>query len=171
MDFAIRRLGPEDAEAYRAFRLFMLDDAPEAYGDSVEEAEARPLQVWKSDLSGDRVFFGGYSDNRLVAAANFLQESAKKASHRGWLLGVYVTPEARGSGLSSALIDAVLDYARNKVLQVHLGVGSYNNPAIRIYERAGFRITGTTPRSLLVGDRYIDEHEMVCFFDKEHDNE
>ena len=90
MDFAIRRLGPEDAEAYRAFRLFMLEDAPEAFGDSVEEAEARPLQVWTDDLSGDR---------------------------------------------------------------------------------AGFRITGTTPRSLLVGDRYIDEHEMVCFFDKEHDNE
>ena len=171
MDFAIRRLGPEDAEAYRAFRLFMLEDAPEAFGDSVAEAEARPVQVWTDDLSGDRAFFGGFSGDRLVATANFRREDARKASHRGWLLGVYVAPEARGSGLSSALIDTVLDYARNKVLQVHLGVGSYNKPAIRLYERAGFRITGTTPRSLLVGDRYIDEHEMVCFFDKEHDNE
>jgi len=169
MDFAIRRLGPEDAETYRAFRLFMLEDAPKAFGDSVAEAKARPLEIWKTDLSGDRAFFGGFSGDRLVAAANFLKESAKKASHRGWLLGVYVAPEARGSGLSRALINTVLDHARTKVLQVHLGVGSYNTPAIRLYESAGFHITGTTPRSLNIGGNYIDEHEMVCFFDKERD--
>ena len=120
-----------DAETYRAFRLFMLDDTPEAFGDSVEEAEDRPMEVWKTDLSGDRAFFGGFLGDKLVAAANFLKESAKTASHRGWLLGVYVAPEARGSGLSQALIDTVLDHARTQVLQVHLGVGSYNTPAIK----------------------------------------
>ena len=169
MVFSIRRLGPEDAKAYRSFRLFMLEDAPEAFGDSVPEAEARPMDVWTSDLSGDRAFFGGFSGDRLVASANFMREGAKKASHRGWLLGVYVAPEARGSGLGRALIDTVLDHARTEVIQMHLGVGSYNLPAIRLYERAGFRITGTTPRSLNIGGKYIDEHEMVCFFDKEQD--
>ena len=171
MDFSIRRLGPEDAETYRAFRLFMLDDAPNAFGVSVEEAEVRPLDDWKTDLSGAQAFFGGFSGDKLVAAANFLQETARKASHRGWLLGVYVAPEARGSGLSHALINTVLDHARTKVLQVHLGVGSYNTPAIKLYESAGFRITGTRPRSLKIGGNYIDEHEMVCFFDKDHDHE
>ena len=171
MSFSIRRLGPEDADAYRAFRLFMLEDAPKAFGDSVEEASSRPMAVWTADLSGTRAFFGGFAGGKLVAAANFLRESAAKASHRGWLLGVYVAPEARGSGLAGALIGSVLDHARAEVLQVHLGVGSYNTPAIRLYERAGFRITGTTPRSLLVGGEYIDEHEMVCFFDKDENNE
>lgn len=171
MEFTIRRLGPEDAEIYRAFRLFMLEDAPEAFGDSVEEANGRPMQVWRSDLSGTRAFFGGFADGKLVAAANFLRENARKASHRGWLLGVFVSPEARGSGLAPKLIDTVLDHARAEVIQVHLGVGSYNAPAIRLYERAGFRITGTTPRSLNIGGNYIDEHEMVCFFDKDQDHE
>ena len=167
MEFTIRRLGPEDAEAYRALRFEMLEQAPDAYGDSIEEAAARPDTHWTDELSTERAFFGGFVGGKLVASANFLQESAKKAGHRGWVLGVYVAPEARGNGLGQALIAKILDHARQRVIQVHLGVGSHNIKALKLYERLGFRVTGTTPRSLEIGGNYIDEHEMVCFFDKD----
>jgi len=171
MDYTIRRLGPEDANAYRALRLEALERAPMAFGDSVEEAKERPFQIWHDDLSGERAYFGGFDGDRLVAMANFLQETARKVRHRGSLLGVYVAPEARGSGLAAALVETILDYARGRVKQVHLGVGAYNHGARKIYKKAGFELIGTTPRSLLVGGQYIDEHEMVCFLDKDDNNE
>ncbi len=171
MDFIIRRLEPEDAPNYRDLRLEALERAPEAFGDSLEEAAERSDSFWRKALSGERAFFGAFIGDRLVATANFLQETAIKLSHRGLLLGVYVTPDARGKGLASALTDTVLDHARTRVEQVHLHVGTANHGARKIYEKAGLQLCGTTPRSLLVGGQYIDEHEMVCFFDKDQDNE
>ncbi len=171
MTLPIRRLGPEDAAAYRAFRLEMLEDSPEAFSDSLEEAVARSDDSWRSALSGERAFFGGFAGKALVGSVDFLRETAQKSRHRGWLLGMYVAPGARGKGLGSALVETVLAHARVRVLQVHLGVGTGNEAAKRLYRRAGFEYCGTTPRSLFVGGSFIDEHQMVCFLDKDGTNE
>ncbi len=168
MNFAIRRLGPEDAGIYRAFRLAMLENAPEAFGDSVEEASARSDESLRAALSGDRIYFGAFDGEALVGSVAFEPEKPAKTCHIGWLVGLYVAPEARGTGLSWALVNTVLAYARGRVLQVHLGVGTNNIPAKRLYQRAGFSICGTRPRSLFVGGNFIDEHEMVCFLDKDN---
>ena len=75
-------------------------------------------------------------------------------------------PALRGTGCALELIETAVDQARDEVLQLHLGVGAHNKPAIRLYEKAGFSIYGTEPRSLNVNGRYVDEHLMVRFLDK-----
>lgn len=168
MDLTVRRLTGEDAPAYRALRLEALADTPVAFGESGAEAESRPDADWGALLSGERAFFGVFEGFELVACANFSPEPGEKAKHRGWLYGVYVSPRARGKGASNLLIGAVLDHARKEgVLQVHLGVWTDNHPALRLYERFGFSTYGTLPRALFVDGRFIDEHQMVCFLDKE----
>ncbi len=83
-------------------------------------------------------------------------------------MGGYVRPEARGRGASDLLIGAALAHARSAgVLQVHLGVGVENIPAQQLYGRFGFTTYGTQPRALLVDGKFIDEHHMMCFLDKE----
>ena len=78
---------------------------------------------------------------------------------------MYVREQYRKTGTSNGLVAAVLDYARLKVLQVHCTVATTNTPAVRLYERSGFTIYGTEPRSLKVGQIFYDEYLMVRRFD------
>ena len=66
-----------------------------------------------------------------------------------------------------ALMEAAVEHARTEVIQVHLMVGAHNAPAIRLYQKAGFTTYGTDPRCLYVNGRYIDEHMMVRFLDRD----
>lgn len=165
MTYSIRRLSRADVDAYRAIRLEALTNHPEAFASTAAEfAERSPEE--HALLLEHLVFFGAVTpDNQLVGIMAF-DHGIKREAHRGWLIQVYVQPQMRGTGCAMALLEAILDEARNDVLQVHLGVASHNEPAIRLYQKAGFAIYGTDPRFQLVNGRFVDEHMMVRFFDK-----
>ena len=58
---------------------------------------------------------------------------------------VFLLPEARGNGTGRALLDAVLAAARARRLdRVTLTTRLRYDRAIRMYERAGFRLVGST---------------------------
>lgn len=163
----IRRLGRDDAALYRQIRLDMLADVPEAFTASYAEAEKYPMDHWQKSLSSDRAYFGAFVENELVGSVNYLRETALQTKHRGWLLGMYVRPQFRGGTYARDLISHLLDHAKQEVIQVHLGVGATNARAVRLYQKLGFEIYGTEPRSLCIDKKYIDEHFMVLKFDKE----
>jgi len=171
MSWKIRRLTAEDSDPYRDIRLEMLANCPDAFGDSHDANITKTKTDWQTMLIGSRAFFGAFVEGELVGTVNFLQETATKMVHRGLLLGMYVKQEMRGTGCARALVETVLVHAKGKVLQVHLGVGAHNMPAIRLYEKAGFEHYGTDPRALRVEDRFLDEHLMVKFLDRKTSNE
>ena len=74
---------------------------------------------------------------------------------------MYVREAARGTGLSAAMFDAVIDHATGLVEQLQLTVNADNARAIKFYERHGFRTVGRIPRALLVDGRYYDELSIV----------
>lgn len=166
MSFSIRRLGAGDVAAYRAIRLQSLEQHPEAFLSSAEEFAERSDEDVRRMLEGLTVFGAFMPDGSLGGINAFLQNEGLKDRHRGWMLQVYVRPEHRGTGLSRALCEHLIEHARGKVMQVHLGVWSENEPAIRLYQNLGFAIYGTEPRYLYVNGRYLDEHLMVRFLDK-----
>jgi ribosomal protein S18 acetylase RimI-like enzyme len=45
--------------------------------------------------------------------------------------------------------------------QIELEVGSNNTRAYKLYESLGFKTCGQQPRTLKVGNNFIDEHLMV----------
>jgi ribosomal protein S18 acetylase RimI-like enzyme len=56
---------------------------------------------------------------------------------------MYVAAESRGHGIGRALLDGILNEARADDAQhAWLETQTNNVPAIRAYERMGFRITG-----------------------------
>ena len=56
---------------------------------------------------------------------------------------MWVAPEARRQGLGSALVDAVVDWARSRGwTRVLLDVGETNTAAAALYARKGFRPNG-----------------------------
>jgi RimJ/RimL family protein N-acetyltransferase len=165
VSFSVRRLVPDDAAAYRAVRFEALQNHPEAYGSSAESF-AETTEAELAQVLGRMAFFGAFAGAELGGIVAFGQTAGERERHRGWLYQVYVAPRLRGTGAALALIEAAVDHARGSVLQLHLGVGAQNLPALRLYQKAGFSIYGTEPRALYVNGRYVDEHLMVRFLDE-----
>jgi GNAT superfamily N-acetyltransferase len=61
--------------------------------------------------------------------------------HRLWLRRIQLLPDCQGKGIGTAILRAILAQGRAARLPVFLRVRR-DNPAVRLYERLGFRITG-----------------------------
>jgi RimJ/RimL family protein N-acetyltransferase len=166
VSYSIRQLTGDDVEAYRELRLESLQQHPEAIAATYESAAARPASQWVETLTPLPRSGAFPEGGRPVGRVAFDQSGGDKDRHRGWLLQMYVRPEMRGTGCAQALVETLLDHARGKVLQVHLGVWAENRPAIRLYEKTGFVTYGNDPRAFYVNGRFIDDHLMVRFLDK-----
>ena len=82
--------------------------------------------------------------------------------HKALLWGMYVRATHRGSGVSDAIMQVLVERARMHVESMILTVVSGNGPAIRFYERWGFRTYGVEPASLKLADgSYLDETLMI----------
>ncbi|WP_119272955.1 GNAT family N-acetyltransferase [Taklimakanibacter deserti] len=159
--FRLRRLGASDAEAFRDVRLEGLRHHPEAFGSSWEEESERPLAWFEERLERNVVLAGCADDCKIRGIAALGVQDALKIRHKGFLWGMYVRPEARGSGLAAALVERLLSEARGTVEEVRLAVVTSNEAAIRLYTRHGFKQYGVERRALKIDHRYYDELLMA----------
>lgn len=56
-----------------------------------------------------------------------------------------ITPEMRGRGIGTAIMQAIVEEARRDCRQIRLKVASGNAAALRLYLRLGFEPVGTIP--------------------------
>ena len=157
----VRRLETSDVEDYRELRLEGLKGHPEAFASSWEHEADKPFSWWAERLEANTVFGGWVNSSRPVGVAGFRVRDAVKLQHKGVLWGMYVRPEARGTGLAAALVQQVLEHARTLVEEVCLTVVTSNVAARRLYCAAGFKEYGLERRALRVGSEYYDEVLMV----------
>lgn len=159
-----RRLTSADAAEYRAIRLRMLKDHPEAFLTSHAEGKRDSVAVYGRRLAASPVL-GAFVDGRLAATVGYFRETAHKARHKVTIWGVYVAPEHRGLRLGRLLILEALRRLRSTrgVEQVRLDVGTRNRPARALYRSVGFRPFGIERRAMKVGGKAIDEELMVLF--------
>lgn len=142
----VRRLAPQEWQAYRAIRLRALADAPDAFCATLAEAQAWPLEEWLARL--ERAEASGI-DCPLVAEQEgafvgllWAKVDANDAA-RVNLFQMWVAPECRGRGVASRLLDEALAWARSRGARVvHLGVNRANANVVRLYQRAGFEPIG-----------------------------
>jgi RimJ/RimL family protein N-acetyltransferase len=159
-DAVVRRLTPADAAAFRDIRLAGLAADPRAFSADWGEEAQRELAWFAERLGMSEVFGVDDGAGGLCAITGLAIPANPKQRHKGHVWGVYVRPEARGRGLAAALLAAVIAAARGRVESLHLGVGTYNLAAIRVYGAAGFVGTAHEARALRVGDAFIDEITM-----------
>ena len=154
----IERLTPDDWERYRALRLRGLEEAPDAfwmtYDEEVEFAEER----WRERLSSAATFVVSQerSDVGVVTGARY-----KGRDGCAGLFGMWVAPEARGTGASIRLVGEVITWARAEGYErLFLDVADENVAAIKLYERVGFLPTGRTAH-MPAPREHILEHERA----------
>lgn len=161
----IRKLSSEDAETYWDLRLEALQQNPEAFATTYEDALSRvnPLKRVASNLSAeDSATLGAFIDNVLVGVMTIAEEGATKLRHRANLLAVYVTPRVRGKRVGTALLEEVIEYSKqlSHVEKINLTVVSTNEAAIKLYETVGFVSFGHEYRAMKMNDTYVDEIYM-----------
>jgi ribosomal protein S18 acetylase RimI-like enzyme len=144
----IRRIRPDEAAAYRAFRLRALADAPDAFGQDLAEAEVMPWSLWqertvRSAAGVDNVLLvatDATTDEWRAMTVCFFEEDQPEIAH---VVAVWVAPEARRRGLARTLLDGVLDWARNRGARTaQLWVNESNQGALALYLGAGFTPSG-----------------------------
>lgn len=152
------RLLPDDLERLRDIRLRSLRDAPDAFASSYEETEARPLESWRQQLVNLATFIA-VIDGEDVGIVRGGPVGAGRVE--ATLLSMWVAPEFRGTGIGDALVDAVIAWARAEgYSRVLLEVAAGNTPAIRLYNRKGFVLTGRSGALPPPRER-VCEHEMA----------
>lgn len=142
----IRTLAPHEWPAYRALRLRSLAEAPDAFGSSLAEEEARSPDAWHARLAAAAV---SGKDLPLVAECNgapaglvWAKVDANDASVVN-IFQMWVAPEARGRGVAAALLRKAVGWAKSRRAgAVHLGVTCGNSSAVRLYQREGFENVG-----------------------------
>jgi ribosomal protein S18 acetylase RimI-like enzyme len=142
----------------------MLRLHPTSFGSSYEEEAAWPPQRFRAWLD-EQATFAAEADGEAVGLIALRPFATAKFRHKGVLWCMYVRPAARGRGLATALIEAVLAEARVRGLEQVLLTVSAGNPAEHLYARLGFEVFGREPRALKHAGRYLDEVQMVRFLD------
>ena len=158
----VRRLEPHEGALFRQIRLEALTRSPEGFASTADEEGAKSPAYFSGRLVEGGAVFAAFDGTTCVGMAGFGQEAGWQKAHKATLWGMYVAPEARGTGAAEALIGAVMDHGRaNGVELLQLTVKSVNQRAWRVYERLGFERWGLEPRSLRSPDgEYFDDVHM-----------
>ncbi len=161
-----RVLNPEDAAAYWSVRLEALEREQEAFGKDPEEFRMLSVEDMAQrlrDMGRDSFCMGAFDGDALVGIATFIRETRVKERHKAHVYGVYVKAGYRGRAVGRGLVQIVLDRARSQegLDQVLLAVATTNRAAFELYRSLGFETWGTEPHALRIGDKFVDEHQMV----------
>ncbi|MGE5829495.1 MAG: GNAT family N-acetyltransferase [Micromonosporaceae bacterium] len=157
MEYEVRRIRADEWKSLRRLRLEALKDSPMAFVDQYEEALTRPDRTWqdrteRSASSPNSATFVAVRRGEFVGmAACFVEERQELEDARAdapvsaHVVGVYVTPAHRGTGVADALMTAVLDFAQRDLQadRIRLFVTELNERAEAFYRRIGFVRTGT----------------------------
>ncbi|MDQ1018158.1 GNAT family N-acetyltransferase [Streptomyces afghaniensis] len=176
MSYVIRSVRADEWPAAKELRLAALRDpvAHLAFLETYEEAEARPDSFWQERTAGgaegadktQQIIAEG-PDGRWVGTLTVLVEEPGTTDWAGFpverkqghIVGVFVRPEERGSGLTEVLFDAALEWAWGRGLErVRLIVHEENGRAQRFYRRVGFEPSGLV---VPLGDSEERELEFV----------
>lgn len=142
IDVEVRVVREAEWSALRDVRLAALKDTPEAFWSSYDVEASWPDERWRAWASSGAVFVA-WTDGRAVglAAGTVHDRPGLEPDHH--LVSMWVAPEARGRGIAPRLIEAVVGWARSaEARSLSLWVVDGNAAARRVYERAGFVLTG-----------------------------
>ena len=147
-------LQPSNAPRYRALMLEAYELAADAFTSTAEERAAEPEAFWVkriADPSGLSAAFGAFEGQELIGTVALEFAAKPKTKHKALVIGMYVTPAARGTGAGRALLMAAIEHTRTieGLLLLTLTVTEGNTPAVNLYRSVGFQEYGIEPMAIL----------------------
>lgn len=141
----IRPIRPEEWRRWRETRLRMLRDDADFFSTRYDDMVREPDATWREWVAeaaagADKTLFVAEDgDVWLGVVGAFVRVNSLEVQ----LISMWVAPEARGRGVARDLIRAVATWTLGRgSARVVLFVQEANAPARRLYEQAGFSLTG-----------------------------
>ncbi len=143
MAVAVRDVRPDEWRLWRDLRLRALAEAPDAFGETLDDARVQDDSAWIRSVAPrpDARRLVAERDGQLVGMMVVVLD----ATHRGRaaVYAMWVAPQARRCGAGRALVAAGLAWARrHAALDVSLRCADGQLPARRLYLATGFVGTG-----------------------------
>jgi putative acetyltransferase len=162
MMITIRRVEPTDFEALQ--RLYS--------GQRVIWGTAQlpypSVEMWRKRLAEPpEGIFGLVAciDDQVVGHLNIHTSPERPRRRHAGQIGMVVHDDFQGQGVGTALLQAALDLADNwlNLRRLELEVYTDNEPAVRLYTRAGFVIEGALRQYVYRDGQYVDVYAMARF--------
>jgi ribosomal protein S18 acetylase RimI-like enzyme len=134
----LRIIGVADWRLFRAVRLSALAEAPYAFCSTLADwrGEHDVEERWRRRVADVPFNAIAYLDGSACGMVSATEPSDAGVSE---LISMWVSPAARGRAVASALVDAVVAWARERgVREVSLDVREANGRARAFYRRCGF---------------------------------
>ena len=138
----IRRIAAADGLVLRDLRVRSIADAPNAFGQPLEEARGRPEKEWlriarQSSRGDNRTWLLAETDDGTVG----LVQGRKRRPGTLLLFSMWVDPSVRRLGVGRALIESLEAWGGGwNAAETILWVYGKNADAIRFYRDLGFEV-------------------------------
>lgn len=137
----VTRVTPDDWHRLRAIRLAGLADAPDMFGSTLAREQAFDDAEWRRRAARPASFVASREGVDVGTAGAF------EIDGTWWLMGMWIAPTARGTGVVEALVAACESVARDGgAAAITLGVMADNPRGRAAYLRLGFAFTGERVR-------------------------
>lgn len=143
-------------ETYREIRLKGLLEDLQAFLRTYEEAIAFPQEKWVQRASNPNNFIAIENGVPLGTMGALISDEAGKRV--ATIIGVFVTRDARGKGIGTRLLRAVFEKIRQDptIRTFHLSVNKDQTPAVNLYKKFGFQVTGERIEKLGDGKEHVE---------------
>lgn len=145
--FEIRVLTDKDWLSYKTVRLNSLKDSPSSFGSTYEREAALSDTDWQSRLKhkpGVNISFplvAEMNGNPVGLASGVVWDKDPSVTY---IYQMWVSPEARGTGIARALLEHITSWAESRGCEsLKLSVTTVNDAAVNLYQSVGFNPSGT----------------------------
>lgn len=142
-DATVRPLGEDDWQEYRTVRLRSLRESPEAFAADLTEEEAFDEAFWRLRLQRSSRLVAEQGGEHLgIVCLGQAHNDEGPVPEVGEIFGLWVAPEARGTGVATRLITAAAALAAGSgKSHVAYWVGVENYRGVAFASGMGFRPT------------------------------
>jgi RimJ/RimL family protein N-acetyltransferase len=160
----IRKIDQKEWQSWKEIRLEALKDAPDSFLSTYEEEVESKDQFWIDQVKNNDVIIA-FVENKPVGCCVFSIDKRSRMNHIAVMWSMYVGPSIRGTGSGYKIVRFIQDYGRGKVKQIHLDCNASNHNAADLYRKCGFRVYGTKPAYIRIGNRFHDDFIMCYHLD------
>ncbi|HET7328560.1 MAG TPA: GNAT family N-acetyltransferase [Nocardioidaceae bacterium] len=160
-DVAVHVLGEEDWQTYRRLRLAALKSDPDSFAADPAAEERYDEQRWRERMRRSRRLVASRGEGDIgVASVGPARDDEGVMEGIAELFGMWVAPEARGSGVAWELVTAAAKQAhKDGHHQLRLWVSTDNGRAVGFYSSYGFR--PADERRPMTTDDTVEEAAMT----------
>lgn len=158
---------PSRWQEAKAIRLEGLKNDPLAFGSSYEESIKIEDHVWEERAQSafekkNNITLYAEDGDKLIGLMGAVWSNRIKTGHIATVYGVYISPEYRGQGIGTQLLQALINdiQAISQIEKINLTVNTTQQSAQALYKKFGFNPVGIAHRELKYDGQYYDELYM-----------